>query len=102
MGLAGLGAYFAFVLAIPFLVIGLLWLMVRRLKRLEAHIRALEKKEELPPEDASDRALVRNLVLAYVAVVLLVVGLVSANSLILPKANPVTNLEYGPVPADSP
>ncbi len=97
-----MGAYLAFVLAIPFLVIGLLWLMVRRLKRLEAHIRALENKEAIPPEDGSDRGLVRNLVLAYVAVVLLVVGLASANSLLLPTSRPVTEVEYGPVPGDSP
>ena len=102
MGVAGLAAYFAFVLAIPFLVIGLLWLMVRRIKRLEAHIRALENKEALPPEDGSDRVLVRNLLLAYVAVLFLVVGLAGATSLILPTSNPETILEYAPVPEDGP
>ncbi|HVF12400.1 MAG TPA: hypothetical protein VNA87_04870 [Actinomycetota bacterium] len=86
-------------LGVSFSVVGLVWLTLRRLKRIEENVRILASKQEVTPVESSDKAFVRNLALAYVAA-LLILAVLAATA--FPSSEPDTIIEYQPLPNEGP
>ena len=91
----------AFWLGGLFLLVGVIWLLIRKLNRIENMLRHLATVEQRPFPETSDKPLVRRLVVTYVAV-LVVLSPVMMLMMALPVGESVGTSEPARVKVELP